>query len=98
MNKLVKRAIVRAALTNFELACVAGIAVIIADMTWLAHDILVNGFSTTYGFIGTLMLVGLGSTIGVVIRHNNAHVVHHLHNDLRVELKKCKRKSKAGRK
>lgn len=97
MNKIIKRAIVRAALTNFELACIAGVTVIIADMTWLTHDIIHNGFSAAYGFIGTMMLVGLVSTIAVIVRHNIDHVGRSTHHELKSELRNCKRKAKRNK-
>lgn len=96
MNKIIKRAMVRAALTNFELAAIAGVAVILADMVWLTHDIVVNGFSVWYGIVGSMMILGLSATVGVIARHNRAHVVRTTHTELKAELRNCKRKSKRG--
>lgn len=42
---------------TMELLIIASIIAIIADLGWLMHDILVNGFSIAYA----LVLSGLGS-------------------------------------
>ena len=64
----------RAFRTNFEVACIMSAIVIVADMTWLAHDIYENGFGIWYGIIGFGMLFGLVGTIIVIVRHNRWHV------------------------
>ncbi len=80
----------RAFRTHFEVACIMGIVVIAADMTWLAHDIVINGFSIWYGFIGAGMLIGLIGTLIVVVRHNRWHVKKTCKKHLKTKLEALK--------
>lgn len=95
MNKITKRAIVKASLTNFELVAFAGVVVITADMLWLAHDIVTNGFNAWYGVIGSLMVSGFLSTIAVIVRHNRALSTKYAHSMLEEALDHQKRKAKS---
>ncbi len=97
MKKIVKRAILKASLTNFELACIAGVVIIVSDMTWLAHDIIHNGFSIIYGVIGGGMLIGLLSTIAVIVRHNMVASRRYVADEARAKRKLCKRIAKHKR-
>lgn len=64
---------IKAYLTNFEVALEAGILVIIADILWLLHDILVNGLSVYYTSIGLLMSIGLLISIYALYKHHRAY-------------------------
>ena len=94
MNKYVRKAVLKAVLTDFELAAIAGLAVIIADMTWLTHDIVSNGFSGIYAFIGFMMFVGFCATIAVIIRHNVRKSSTYLKQDVKARLKVAKNQAK----
>ena len=96
MNKLVKKAIVKATLTNFELVAFAGATVIIADMIWLLHDIVENGMNVWYLMIGGLMISGFLSTIAVIVRHNRHLSKKYAHDLLLTALDHSKRKAKSG--
>jgi hypothetical protein len=67
--------------SHFELACIAGMAVIVADILWLSHDIYVNGFSIVYGVIGSFMIIGLIATVIIVYQHNSK-IVRYLNKTL----------------
>lgn len=97
MRNIVRKAILKASLTDFELACIAGVMVIVSDMSWLAHDIAVNGFSLSYGFIGFGMLVGLVSTLFVIVRHNRTESAQLVKEELKAKRKMCKRIAKHKR-
>ena len=78
--------------TLFELACIAGIIVIVADMTWLLHDILTNGLSIWYGLIGSFMLIGLCMTVLVTVRHNIEKTKKLDNKTLRIKLDSLKKR------
>lgn len=63
----------RAFLSNFELACEFGVLICIADLLWLAYDIISNGLSITYCLIGIMLLIGLFGTLYVLIRHHKTY-------------------------
>jgi uncharacterized membrane protein len=57
--------------SNFELACVAAVIALLADLTWLSHDIFYNGFSIVYGIVGLGLIIGIVLTVIVIVRHNS---------------------------
>lgn len=57
--------------TDFELVCQASIVALVADLGWVFHDVLQNGMSLSYGFIGTGLVIGIVGTAWVLIRHHN---------------------------
>lgn len=56
--------------SNFELACLFGVIIVVADFIWLCKDISHNGFTLVYGLIGLLMIIGCIGTVFVIVRHN----------------------------
>jgi hypothetical protein len=67
--------------SHFELACLAGMLIVIGDLGWLAHDILVNGFSILYGFVGLCLIVGLIAT-GIIVYKHNSKVMQYMNRTL----------------
>lgn len=57
-------------MTNFELACEGGIFALVGDVAWVAHDVFYNGFSLWYGFIFTMLSLGLMITYYALHRHH----------------------------
>lgn len=72
---------VKAIGTNFELSCLFGLIITLADFVWLCHDILVNGISVTYCIIGSSLLIGALGIIFIIYRHNS-HLVHKFNHQL----------------
>ena len=73
--KSVSQAHNRAFLTNFELACEAGMLAILIDILWLSHDIVLNGLSVWYSFI----LLGFVSALvftGIVLYRHHVSYTH----------------------
>lgn len=70
VNEVDKKKHIKAFLTNFEIACEAGILALIADILWLTHDIVDNGMSIWYGFIFIGLVSGLWLTIFALVRHH----------------------------
>ncbi len=70
MNTVNKRAF----LSHFEMACEFAILIVLADMTWLVHDIISNGLNVWYVFIMLGMLVGLVGTVKVLYNHHVRYV------------------------
>lgn len=77
MTNLLKQTHTKAFLTNFEIACEAGIIALAADLIWLTHDIIANGLSVTYVVVGTGLFVGLVLTTFAAVRHH-MHYTHRL--------------------
>jgi len=67
--------------TNFELSCIFGLIITVADFMWLCHDILTNGFSITYSIIGSFLVIGILGIIFIIYRHNS-HLVHKFNHQL----------------
>ena len=67
----------RAFLTNFELACEAGIVALAADLLWVVHDAIQNGFSIWYFLIGGGISIGIALTAFALVRHHK-HYTHRL--------------------
>lgn len=86
------RATLKALGSYFEIACIMSLVVIAADMTWLLHDILINGLSITYTIIGTGMLIGFIGTLYVTIAHNRSVSGKHCHRLLQSKLDIIKRR------
>ncbi len=61
---------IKAFLTNFELACEAGILALMADLLWLTHDIVVNGAGIVYGVVGMGLAGGILLTSYALVRHH----------------------------
>ncbi len=70
MNTQTKKHHIDAFLSNFELACEWSMVVIVADMTWLLHDVIQNGWSLSYVLIFIMMLSGFVGTALVIHRHH----------------------------
>lgn len=64
----------RAFLTNFEIACEFAIIALLADLLWLSHDVVQNGFSLCYGLVGTGLTLGILGTSFALIRHHKYYV------------------------
>jgi hypothetical protein len=60
--------------TNFELALLCGIIITAADILWLVHDIMQNGWSVWYIGVMCGLSVGLALTVAVMVRHNHLTV------------------------
>jgi hypothetical protein len=73
MKYSINQAHSEAFLSNFEVACEAGIFALIGDILWLVHDITINGLSAWY--LGVLfgLTVGLGLTILALYRHHMSY-------------------------
>ena len=56
-------------LSDFELAAGGGIIALIADVCWLIHDILMNGFTIYYTLVGIGLVIGILITGSAWIRH-----------------------------
>lgn len=82
----------------FEMACVFSLVVILADMTWLLHDIIDNGMSIMYGIIGALMVIGFVGTVYVTIAHNQSMSNKHCHKIMLGKLDVLKRKQERSQK
>lgn len=65
---------IKAFKTNFELAVIFGIIIIIADMIWLAKDVTANGLSFTYVVIAVLMVISFIGTVLVLLRHHDMQI------------------------
>lgn len=70
----------KAFLTNFEIACEAGILALVADLVWLTHDVISNGISIWYILIFLGLSLGLGLTIFALLRHHNYYTHRLLYN------------------
>lgn len=68
----------KAFLSNFELACEWGILTVIGDIVWLTHDILANGMSLWYAFIGMTFILGIVGLVYVLYRHHKAYTHRYL--------------------
>lgn len=71
MSKLTLTLKLQAFRSNFELAMIVSICVIMADMAWLAHDIFHYGLSIWYCVVGTGLFGGLIGSIFILFRHNS---------------------------
>ena len=60
----------KAFLTNFELACEAGIVALVADLIWLVHDITNAGMSVWYAIVATGLIFGVAVTAYALARHH----------------------------
>lgn len=69
----------RAFLSNFEIACEAGIIALAADLLWVLHDVLANGLNIWY----ILIALGLGSAIGLTALALYRHHKRYTHRFLR---------------
>ena len=63
-------------LNDFDYATMGSLVVGVADVVWLTHDILANGFGSAYSVVGTLLLIGnIMAVYGLHIHHKRA--MHH---------------------
>jgi len=63
------------ALSNtVELSLAASVTALVADVCWLAHDVITNGMSVTYAAVGTGLVIGLSVTVYAMIRHHKDSV------------------------
>lgn len=69
----------KAFLTNFEIACEAGILALLADMLWVVHDVLANGMSIWYFVIFLGLFLGNALTVFALCRHHR-YYTHRLIN------------------
>lgn len=60
-------------LTNFEIACEAGVLALLGDVIWLIHDAVSYGFSFWYGIVLTGLLGGLILTVFALYRHHMSY-------------------------
>lgn len=72
--KIVHKHTIKALTTNFELSCLFGLLITLGDFVWLCHDVMQNGISGTYIFVGSMLLIGLIGILYIIYRHNIALV------------------------
>lgn len=55
---------------SFEIILTASIVALVADTGWVLHDVLSNGMSIQYAFIGGGLVTATGMTIWATIKHH----------------------------
>lgn len=60
----------KAFLTNFEIACEAGVLALVSDLLWVVHDVLQNGLSLWYVTIFSGLSIGTILTAFALYRHH----------------------------
>lgn len=68
--KATQKCHVSAMMDVIEIALIASIVALVADLTWVLHDIVANGMSVVYAFIGGGLFIGLVLTGVSLYKHH----------------------------
>lgn len=80
MTRVRLRAHIRAMSSTMELIIIASLVALIADLSWIAHDIYYNGLSVWYSVVFTGIFSGTAMTLYALRKHHRDTVQNGIKN------------------
>lgn len=92
------RAHLRAMSSTMEIIIIASVIALVADFTWVLHDIKENGFSVSYMMIGSALFLATAMTAYALRKHHNDTVQNGIRVLLTTKIAEQKARNRINRK